>query len=195
MKSAGAIKHKLNQVRFRYLKKRIEAELRQVPENCRYNSVLPRPGAGQTVPPAVCLHGASSPETWTASYCDRQVDGGMRARECSAFCAKRTKDEIKEEFRQELERLAIHEVAFHYPDMAALIWVLDADDVSIPEEDPLPTEEGTPSVPDSSPEADPAPQATPVVAEEEQEPPARPPEPPALPAVAKKPWYARLLGA
>lgn len=129
MKTPGAIKHKLNQVRFRYMKKRIESELRQVPGNCLYNAQMP-------VGASLCLYGAGDPVTWESTYCDEQVDGGERAKGCSLFCSRRTMAEVKDSFRQDLEEMTLPEVAAQYPDMAALIWVLGEEDVHTPVDAP-----------------------------------------------------------
>lgn len=122
MKSAGAVRHKLMQVRFRHLKKRLEADLRQVSTNCRFNAT----GLGDG--PALCLYGAADPESWVATACDEQFDGGDRARRCSLFCPRRDKAQVKDDFGKEIDEMSLPEVAARYPDMAALIWVLDEGD-------------------------------------------------------------------
>lgn len=132
MKTSGAIKHKLNQVRFRHMKKRIESELRQSPGNCLYNAVVPPPpGVKGAQGVSLCLYGAGEPTTWEPTFCDERVDGGERAKGCSTFCAIRTLDEVKEDFRQDLEKMTFPEVAAVFPDMAALIWVLGEEDVPV----------------------------------------------------------------
>lgn len=194
MKTVGAIKHKLNQVRFRYLKKCLEAELRQSPCNCRYNVAAPSYVPGND-PPWLCLYGAEDPLTWVASICDERFDQGARARECPVFCAKRTKDEVKAEFQQKLDAMTLPEVAFHYPDMAALIWVLDVEDVGVPEEVPVPPPPvEVVVVPDE--------EVLPVEAVVRDMKPSEIRETVNLPVVAdvpkpeekKTPWYYRLLG-
>lgn len=122
MKSAGTVRHKLTQVRFRYLKKRLEMELQQAPGNCRFNAELPDDGY------SICVYGAESTDTWVASYCDVRIDQGARAQSCSTFCHRRSKEQIKEEFGRELNAMSLPEVAARWPDMAALIWVLDGEE-------------------------------------------------------------------
>lgn len=183
MKTAGAIKHKLNQVRFRYLKKRLDAELRQAPANCKYNVPVPVED-DLTVGMGMCLYGAGDVSSWKPSFCDERLDDGERARACSLFCPRRSKDEVKDDFKHALEGMSLPEVAFQYPDMAALIWVLDEEDVT--SEEPV---EGTTSsngvadhpVSEPHPHAPPTPhvpplQGSPVEQEE------------------KRPWWARWLG-
>lgn len=203
MKSVGAIKHKLSQVRFRHLKKRLEAELRVIPDNCLYNKVLPgytsldrRGKAVEHHPVGICTFGAvERDDSWPVRPCDIRVDDGEQARSCAKFCPRRTKDIIKEDFQKKLDRMTLPEVAAVYPDMAALIWVLEAGDfggdaseevpvvapvveptVVIPQE-PLPVE-----VPPMLVEVPVPFVATSVVVQEYS-----PDEP-------KKPWYIRLLG-
>lgn len=150
MKSPGAVKHKLNQVRFRYQKRRIEEELRVSPDNCAFNAKMPDDGM------SLCLDGAAEPASWKATFCDERLDGGARAKTCGRFCPRRTKEQVKQEFQRELETYTLGDVAYHYPDMAALIWVLGDEDVPA---EPLPEGAATPvgSPParqDSSPSAD-----------------------------------------
>lgn len=123
MKSSGAVRHKLTQVRFRHLKKKLEAGLRPTPENCKFNA------RGLENSFNFCLYGAGNPETWVATLCDVQVDGGARARSCTLFCPRRDKDQIKDEFNKDLGEMGFPEIASQYPDMAALIWVLDDEDI------------------------------------------------------------------
>jgi len=211
VKSAGSIRHKISQIRYRHLKKRLETELRQVPGNCVYNAVIPPPTlpTGQTpngVPVGVplsggegfgiCMFGAGDIAKWKPTFCDEQVDGGTRAKKCSDFCPRRSKEQVKDDFAQELQRMTLAEVAYNYPDLAALIWVLDESDLP-----PLGTEESV-EAPASEPTPPPPPtQQVPVVA---------PPGPVAveaevlplepatgfLPAAVepKTTWWSRLLG-
>lgn len=166
VKTVGAVKHKLNQVRFRHLKRRLEAELQPSPLNCGHNQRLPEYAStqGQEAPPALCMFGADDRMTWEPSFCDERLDQGARARTCPHFCVRRTKDEIKTEFYLALDRMTLPEVAYHYPDMAALLWVLDAEDAVQSHEEP-------PS----------------------EEPPEQPPVT-SLGVRVELPWYARWLG-
>lgn len=181
MKSAGAVKHKLTQVRFRHLKKRLEADLRQVPGNCLYNAPMP----GEVA--AICLYGAENPATWTPSFCDEREDGGARARACELFCPSRSKEQVKDDFGRELNGMSLPEVAARYPDMAALIWVLDEGDLTVDHGD-VPAAE-SPAVVEVPPEPPPVsvPVSTPVPAPEP--PPASPLDDPP----DDRPWWKKLL--
>lgn len=141
MKSIGAIKHKLNQVRFRHLKKRLELDLKQVPCNCIYNVSIPQMEESVSEGYTVCMFGAGDILNWKPSFCDERLDAGLRARSCPSFCSRRTKEDVKKEFQQDLEQMSLPEVAYHYPDMAALLWVLDASDIKEVSEDTLEEEE------------------------------------------------------
>jgi hypothetical protein len=184
VKSAGAIKHKLNQVRFRHMKKRIEAELRRAPGNCTFNAVVQPPTSpdgevrnGHGFGVGLCLYGAGDPSTWKPTFCDERVDGGARAKDCGLFCPRKSKDRVKEEFRRELDGMTLPEVAFRYPDMAALIWVLDEEDIPEVEADEGDREDTPPSE-DETPE--------PVAAI------APPPQTELVPvAPERRPWWAR----
>lgn len=126
MRTESAIRHKLKQVKFRYLKKYLAEYYRQSPEDCMYNLLMPP--AGDDYIPSVCGWGRNGPG-WEPSYCDRTLDDGQRARECTFFCrsSERTKAQIKADFDQHLRGLSIAMVASNYPDMAALLWVLGVD--------------------------------------------------------------------
>lgn len=133
MKNVGAVRHQLKQVRFRHLKKRLEVELRKMPHNCRYNRTLNHPHSGE--PCAVCIH----PDQEGGLLCDLSWGGYERAKACPLFKHKADKEEIKEGFLEWLATAKLHEIAVEYPDMAALMWVLQEEapnrDVEIPEDE------------------------------------------------------------
>jgi len=127
MKKVGAVKHKLNQVRFRHLKKRLENELRRCPGNCHFNAAVKDPRSPDPV--GVCMYGVGASSQWQMKPCDDRFGGEAQAAICPWFQPKKSKDQIKIDFQNELDTLSLAEIAFQYPDMAALIWVLDVDDV------------------------------------------------------------------
>jgi len=141
VKSAGSIRHKISQIRYRHLKKRLEAELRKVPGNCTYNAVIPipsqmhseknveSPSKGDNLGFGICMLGADELDKWKPTFCDDRVDGGLRAKKCSVFCPRHTKEQVKAAFISELQEMTLAEVAYNYPDLAALIWVLDEADL------------------------------------------------------------------
>lgn len=119
MKSESATKHKLKQVRFRHLKKRVAAGLKELPENCGHNHEFMHPLTNGT-PTGMCICPAQTGER----LCDRAWGGIEKAKSCPHFQAKQTKDEIKSEFASALEGMSFAQVAYHFPDMAALMWTL-----------------------------------------------------------------------
>ena len=125
MKTVGAVRHQIKQVRFRHLKRRLKADMRQCPGNCKHNGSLSAPGGAL----GVCLYGASDPSTWAARVCDPAHGGDELARECPLFEIRRSKDETKAAFHAELEAMSMAELAAEFPDLAALAWVLDPEDL------------------------------------------------------------------
>lgn len=138
MKNSGAIRHKLKQVAFRHLKRRLETELRPHPDNCTFNHEVRHPKViAEGGPPlGVCLCQAM---TSADRVCDVAWGGVERAQKCRFFKSAATKDFIKENFREFLSTAQLHEIAAEYPDLAALMWVLEDDapnrEVEIVEED------------------------------------------------------------
>lgn len=126
MKSAGAIKHKLKQVRFRYMKLHLEEHLKMRPGNCAHNSVFMHPLANGE-PVGVCLKSEVQGASNNLPICDSKW--ADRASECPYFATTLTKDQYKEGFGKRLESLSLPEIARDYPDMAALLWVLGEDTV------------------------------------------------------------------
>jgi hypothetical protein len=211
VKSAGAIRHKINQIRYRYLKKRLEDELCQLPGKCAYNAVIPAPtvpagmkvngievrtpiniNGSSAVGLGICLYGAGDVATWKPSFCDESIDFGDRAKKCSLFCPRKTKDEVKAAFSQEIEVMTLAEIAYNYPDLAALIWVLDETDVlkdAIDQVEP---------VVEPPPVAAPPPPVPPVVSEPDPDPDTVVPMPNVqLPVLVDqpRPWWAKFLGS
>jgi len=132
VKSEGAIRHKIKQVRFRYLKRSIEESLVQRPENCGHNA--PIDGSGDE-PVRICFaqidHVARR-----GVVCDERFGGCDRAASCSLFTPARTKDTVKAEFYRDLDAMSFPEIAYNYPDMAALLWVLADEGLDVPPPDP-----------------------------------------------------------
>lgn len=120
MQTEGAIRHKLKQVRFRYLKRRLETGLAASPGNCAHNVGFSTPGHEDI---RVCGHGMGQPG-WQGSICDERFGGCARAETCSLFQSRQSKDEIKDAFYAELSGMSLPEIAYNFPDMAALLWVL-----------------------------------------------------------------------
>lgn len=124
MKSGSAVKHQLNQVIFRYIKKQLRENFRVAPETCSHNKVVATQGVGQV---GVCFYEAE--EGPRKVICDSLVlDGAEQARICPMWKAVRTKEAVKREFRKLILQGDKGVIASRFPDIAALLWVLDTDE-------------------------------------------------------------------
>lgn len=133
MKTEGAIRQKLKQVRFRYLKQRIEAALDRRPENCTHNGSLEGVVASDTV--RVCFAQVDV-QGRKIVLCDERFGGCARSESCSLFTSRQSKADVKAEFYAELEGMSFPEIAYNYPDMAALLWVIADEGLEVPKPDP-----------------------------------------------------------
>ena len=124
MKSKSEVLQKLKQVRYRYLKKAVRKGLARHPYNCLFNKEIEvlRLNVG------ICTH-PEIIETRSDYFpiCDERL-GDLSSR-CEKFCPKRSKERIREGIKETLNSSEVGEIAYHYPDVAALIWVLDKEDL------------------------------------------------------------------
>lgn len=109
MKTEGEIHHKLQQVRFRHLKKELEARLAQDPENCKHWTNLSTCKL-QSIP------------------CSRRPNTALK---CGVFEQVNDKDALKSQMKAFFRTRPAAEIAVRFPDVAALMWVLDG---SVPTE-------------------------------------------------------------
>lgn len=105
MKTEGAIQQKLKQVRFRHLQRELEARLSEEPGNCKH---LTEQGACK-VHNAPCGQKAHRPPT------------------CGVFENANEKEELKTSMKEFFSTRPAAEIAARFPDVAALMWVLDGD--------------------------------------------------------------------
>ena len=131
MKTSGAIRHKIQQIRFRYLKKVLESGLSQHPDTCLF--YLENEGVG-LCSSVVETKAGSQPIVCTPDRC----------KACTSFSNIHTKESLKQGFKDSLEDMPLPELAYHYPDLAALQWAIE-DDVPY-EDEPSPVVE-TPETP------------------------------------------------
>jgi len=94
------------------------------PSNCQHNVPFGVPGTTDEV--RVCSVGSDKPG-WRGTVCDERYNGCARASSCGLFTLKANKYEVKDAFYAELEGMTFPEIAYHFPDMAALLWVLSED--------------------------------------------------------------------
>lgn len=68
---------------------------------------------------SVCLLGADSPREWEGLICDESVPNT-----CPFFRPQKTREQIEEEVDAILNSGDMGLIASHFPDVAALLWVL-----------------------------------------------------------------------
>lgn len=121
MRSESQIKQKLKQVSYRHLQKRLRANFKQVAKRCCHNTpLLLDEDKGAWLGMCGILEGGLS-----RGVCDATVDGNQRARDCPLWEPLQTKAQVKQTFNDLMES-GRGEVALEFPDVAALMWVLDA---------------------------------------------------------------------
>ncbi len=135
VRNPGQIRQQLKQVLFRHLQKLLRANFRQAPESCRHNHVQSIMGTGVTV--GVCrwdqqLKGKDDTRrSPRGKLCDSRVFGCTNmAGACSWWEALRTKEEIRNDFKLLIASGDRGKIASLYPDVAALMWVLDGIDIA-----------------------------------------------------------------
>lgn len=104
------------------MKKALAENFKREPGKCRFNGVV----EGNTYRIGVCLYDAETPEDWPGLVCDEKEGGLEQAKKCDWFGPKATKEEVKEEFSNFFKNSSLPEIAQRYPDVAALMWVLDS---------------------------------------------------------------------
>jgi len=125
MRSQSQIRHQLKQVTYRHLQKRLRALFKQRPDTCCHNreweladgvcvnlcGVLNASGQSRMVP------------------CDSRLPGcDDMARECPLWEPLKTKAQVKSEFHAIVQSGNRGLIAASFPDVAALMWVLDDPD-------------------------------------------------------------------
>ena len=126
MRTEGQIRYQLKQVTFRHLQRRLRENFRKRPESCAHNQeVVLDEKTGATV--GLC--GILSPEGVPRNVpCDSRLAGcSEMARDCPLWAPLQTRDEVKTEFHKILQSGDRGVIAASYPDIAALLWVLDTD--------------------------------------------------------------------
>jgi hypothetical protein len=105
---------------FRHLQKALREMFKQTPESCYHNAPVGLGASG-----AVHLCHVKVDGKPRKMLCDSRQWGGQRqARNCPLWQPKSDKDAIKAEFRRLMSGNR-GEIAARYPDVAALMWVLD----------------------------------------------------------------------
>jgi hypothetical protein len=135
MKTEGQVRQKFKQVCYRHRKKLLEKSLSRVPDNCAHNRQL---DVGGTRPVGFCSLLIEDPGEWQGLVCDVHRDPEL-AKTCPKFRPPIETDDIKAAFKALVEDPERGLLALKYPDIAALLWVLD--DVAVlddlPEDEPV----------------------------------------------------------
>lgn len=169
MRTESQVKHKLSQVTFRHQKRELRTRLSKKSGNCSFQKKVGLPVLGSV---GVCSYPMAG-----VDLCDEIHGDTDRASKCPFFTCSSSKESIREEFTEFLSQSSRAQVAERYPDVAALLWVLDADP-------------GTLEVSDEDEElSEPSPSAE----EPEAEEPEAEVESVALSIPEKGPWWKRVL--
>ena len=124
MRSEGQIRYQLKQVTYRHLQRRLRDNFRQRPDTCAHNKALVLDESTGT---SLGMCGLLSEDGCPRDIpCDARLPGGSeRARECPLWEPLQTKEQIKADFKELLQNPDRGVIAAQYPDIAALLWVLD----------------------------------------------------------------------
>lgn len=111
------VKQKLKQVKFRHLKAYLSDNLKADPRNCIHNEIR------KSISDVVHTCGYEGSETF-GKICDVAFGKDLSS-DCGLFCPKKSKEDLKSEFYTFIDSSSIGEVAKEFPDVTALMWVLD----------------------------------------------------------------------
>lgn len=126
MRDESAIRRKFKQVCFRHLKKLLRANFRKQPHTCQHNKMTPV-GGSPSNQVGVCKH----PEANALPLCDLRVAGCEDyARECPRWVARSEKEGIRKAFYDLINSKDRGRIVSEYPDVGALLWVMDDPDLS-----------------------------------------------------------------
>ena len=147
MRNQGQVKQQLKQVIYRHLQKKLRALFKQKPTTCGFNQGVLL-GDGGHVRLCGVLNASGVPRNVP---CDDRILGCYdMARECPLWGPMRDKRDVKAEYHRLIQSNDRGRIAAEYPDIAALMWVLD-DPADVPSEDDIAEmgdeEEDEPEVP------------------------------------------------
>lgn len=129
LRSPSQVRQKLKQAMFRHLQRELQDNFKVVPEGCFHNHLTPIGGSSERI--GICRFEGTPPEGVVSprgKVCDLRIAGcAVQARACKCWSALHTKEDVKTEFRN-LMSSDRGLIAARYPDVAALMWVLDGVD-------------------------------------------------------------------
>lgn len=123
MRNRKDIQKKLAQVKYRHLSKLKRTGLSRRPCNCVFNVSLGEGNKPNQPSIGVCTYKVLEGQA-PDGVCDDNFGGKARAQNCPVFEVNQTSQIIKEDFDTFLANASFGEIAYHFPDMAALLWVL-----------------------------------------------------------------------
>jgi uncharacterized Zn-finger protein len=106
------IRDKLKQLKYQHLKRNYALNLSKLPHNCKYNKEIILPNKSK-----INICGFDFEENKQIDLCFKPE----HARECNAFCSKKSKEEIYIDFVEELKDDQIR--ATKYKDINILYWM------------------------------------------------------------------------
>jgi hypothetical protein len=122
MRTPGQVAQKMKQAQFRHIKREISRLLKQTPPNCKLNRTLDL----DIGPVGVC--------SLDCEVCDPRFKD--RSSECGKWEARHQKDSIKSSLKDFFKSRPPADIAVRFPDVAALLWVLEDERPSLSEEVP-----------------------------------------------------------
>jgi hypothetical protein len=124
MKQRGQVQQQYKQVKYRARKALLEQKLRREPGNCGF---FQHAAVKDGTKVGLCGYSAiMSDPTWEVVSCNTE-----QAKNCPQFTAEATSEELKARFDRFVsaaetgDRHAMGSLAYLYPDLAALLWVME----------------------------------------------------------------------
>lgn len=144
MRLRSEIKKQLRQVTYRHLQKLLRDNFKKKPQTCAHNTRCVVEGNDTAVYVCGYIKPGGHPRN---VLCDRRVPGCLdMARQCDLWSPAMSKDDIKDRFHGMVQSGDRGLIASKYPDIAALMWVLDGDS-DLPSEEEVNAEVAEPSGP------------------------------------------------
>ena len=106
------IRNKLKQLKYQHLKKIYAKNLSRLPENCKYNKEIRLPNRSRL---NIC--GFDFDDTYDIDLCYKPE----HAKDCNAFCSKKSKEELYIDFVEEVKDDQIR--ATKFKDLNTLYWM------------------------------------------------------------------------
>lgn len=106
------IKIKYKQMKYQHLKKMYHKNLTPLPTNCRYNKSIELPNKSK-----INICGFNFEDNFEVDLCYKPE----HAKNCNAFCSKKTKEDILEDFIKDIKDDQIR--ATNYKDINTLYWL------------------------------------------------------------------------